>query len=379
MLYLRTGANGTCKTLFTLQDVRKLQLESGRPVAYNGRFKLKPEKEAEFGWKKIEFKDWEAEPDGTIFFIDECHNDLPKRPPSAAVPRPVSQLAEHRARGFDFFLLTQHPSNIDVFVRKLIGSPGWHQHLKRVFGASNATRVLQWDAVNEKCEQNGSGKAAQISTRVQPKEVYGWYTSAELHTGKRKIPKQVYVLAGCLVAVVALGWFASSKLMAIGNRDSVASVSGGSSGQPAGVNAPGRTRVTTPSEYVAAYTPRLPSLMHTAPAYDELTKPKRVPVPAACVSMPSKGCKCFTQDGTPYPTDAAMCLSIVRNGLFLAFQAEGEGADRQNEERRPQAPRAVEVADARPSVTLIGGHTAPAVSALPAEAPQPQRIASVRR
>ena len=377
MLYLRTGSNGTCKTLFTLQDVRKLQLETGRPVAYNGRFKMKPEKQLEFGWALIEFKDWQAQPDGTIFFMDECHKDLPKRAPSAAVPAYVQELAEHRSRGMDFFLLTQHPSNIDVFVRKLIGAPGWHQHLKRVFGASNATRVLQWDAVNEKCEQNGSGKAAQISTRVQPKEVYEWYTSAELHTGKQKIPKQVFVLAGCVFAVVALAWFASSRLMARG--DSVAASAGGAPGQATATSAPGRVRASTPADFVASYTPRLPSLMHTAPAYDELTKPKRVPVPAACVSMPSKGCKCFTQDGTPYPTDLAMCTTIVRHGLFLAFAAEGESGDRQGNDRPVQQSRAFEVPDQRPSVTLIGGHTAPAVTALPAEAPAPQRIASVRR
>jgi zona occludens toxin len=79
MLYLRTGANGSCKTLFTLWDVRKLQLETNRPVCINGRFKIKPEKLAEFGWRVIEFKDWEDQPDGTIFLIDECHNDMPLR------------------------------------------------------------------------------------------------------------------------------------------------------------------------------------------------------------------------------------------------------------------------------------------------------------
>lgn len=380
MLYLRTGSNGSCKTLFTLADVRKLQLETGRPVAFNGRFKLKPEKQLEFGWTLIDFKDWEAQPDGTIFFMDECHNDLPKRANGSAVPKYVSMLAEHRARGFDFFLLTQHPGNIDPFVRKLIGSPGWHQHLKRVFGASNATRVLQWDAVNEKCEQNGSGKTAQISTRVQPKEVYDWYTSAELHTGKRKIPKQVFVFVGCLVAVVLLGWLAANRLMGMGDKHAppgqVAGAGATSNAAPVGGT---RVKISTPADYVAAYTPRIPSLMHTAPAYDELTQPKRVPVPAACVSMPSKGCKCFTQDGTPYPTDPAMCATIVQHGLFLAFQAEGEGAQRRNDERRLQEPRAADVPEQRPSVTLIGGHSAPAVTALPAEAPVPQRIASVRR
>ena len=132
---------------------------------------LKPEKLKEFGWKLIDFKDWQAEPDGTIFLMDECHLDLPKRPNGSAVPLYVSKLAEHRARGFDFFLLTQHPSNIDSFVTKLVGSPGWHQHLKRAFGASNMTCVQQWSAVNNVCEKEGSGKWAQVTMRGQANEV----------------------------------------------------------------------------------------------------------------------------------------------------------------------------------------------------------------
>ncbi|MFZ3127190.1 MAG: zonular occludens toxin domain-containing protein, partial [Rhodoferax sp.] len=203
MLYLRTGANGSCKTLFTLQDVRNLQLETKRPVCVNGRFKIKPEKLQEFGWRVIEFKDWQDQPDGTIFLIDECHNDLPLRANSAPVPEPVRMLAEHRARGFDFYLLTQHPMNIDAFVRKLIGAPGWHQHLKRRFGASNKTTVLQWQAVRSDCEKDGSGKSAQVTVRTQPREVYDWYESAELHTGKVQIPRQVYMLVFFMVAIIA--------------------------------------------------------------------------------------------------------------------------------------------------------------------------------
>lgn len=383
MLYLRTGSNGSGKTLFTLHDVRKLQLETGRPVAYNGRFKFKPEKQQEFGWKVIDFKDWEAEPNGTIFLMDECHNDLPKTASGAALPKYVTQLAEHRVRGFDFFLLTQHPSNINVFVRKLIGAPGWHQHLKRVAGASPVSRVLQWDAVNEKCEQNGSGKSAQITTKMHPKEVYDWYTSAELHTGKVRIPKQIYVIAACLVGIVFLVMLAYSYLHRMGDKPgekAPGQTTASTVGQPASSRRDSsQTAPMTPADYVAAYTPRLPQLMHTAPVYDELTKPKRVPVPAACVAMASKGCKCFTQDGTPYPTDPTMCLSIVRNGIFLAFQAEGEGAGRSMQENRPERAKTVETVDQQPSVTLIGATTAPAPQALPAEAPQPQRIASVRR
>jgi zona occludens toxin len=315
MIYLRTGSNGSCKTLFTLADVRKLQLETGRPVCINQRFKMNEAKRLEFGWNVIDFKDWQAEPDGTIFLIDECHNDLPVRPSSQAVPDPIRMLAEHRSRGFDFYLLTQHPMNIDGFVRKLIGAPGWHQHLKRAMGGTNVTRVLQWDAVNTNCEKDGSGKSAQISTRTQPKEVYEWYDSASLHTAKVRIPKQVYILALCALLVPALFWFGLQKLKGNATPQAVASTPFAPV-KPAtqAARTDGKSEMT-PVEYLSAYTPRIPGLPHTAPRYDEVTKPTTAPFPAACVQMGNR-CDCFTQQGTKLPTDAGLCGQIVRNGFF---------------------------------------------------------------
>lgn len=374
MLYLRTGANGSCKTLFTLKDVRDLQLKELRPVAWNGRFKLKPEIAQEFGWKLIDFKDWQAEPDGTIFLIDECHNDLPKRPNGSAVPAHVSKLAEHRARGFDFFLLTQHPSNIDSFVTKLVGSPGWHQHLKRAFGASNVTSVLQWAAVNNVCEKDGAGKSAQVTMRTQPKEVYGWYDSAELHTGKRKIPRQFWMVAVGVPVALGMFWFAGQLLWnRTAGKVSATAVAGPVAGGPVGGAAPAANRPLTTMEYVSAYRPRLDGLMHTAPVYDKLTEPKRVPVAAACISMPSKGCKCFTQDATPYPIDQAMCEALVKHGAFYAFAAEGERRDASRIDPPRQSP---ETALPAPSgLTLIdtGGKSPGARTAVvAAPAPQPR-------
>ena len=77
----------------------------------------------------------------------------------------------------------------------------------------------------------------------------------------------------------------------------------------------------TVAEYLAEQTPRVPGLEHTAPMYDGLTQPKVVPVPAACIQWTGKGCKCFTQQGTPYKTSEEICVQIVRNGIFLPFDA----------------------------------------------------------
>lgn len=335
MLYLRTGANGTCKTLFTLKDVREKQLKEGRPVCWNGRFKLKPEVEKEFGWKRIEFKDWQDQQDGTIFLIDECHNDLPKRPNGAMVPPHIAKLAEHRARGFDFFLITQHPGNIDTFVTKLVGAPGWHQHLKRIAGGSKLTSILQWDAVNQACEKNGSARLAQVTTRSQPKDVYDWYDSAELHTEKLRIPKTWLVVAAAvvLVPVVAITGFRMMYRHTAGpagaDAPSVvpAIVPGGGSVRDLGAPRPVEARpVMTAAEYVDQAAPRIAGLPHTAPRYDELTRAAVVPYPAACIEMPSKGCKCYTQRGTLIPAvDLSMCRQIISTGFFLDFNADPQG------------------------------------------------------
>jgi zona occludens toxin len=204
MLYLISGANGAGKTLNTLKWVRERQLKENRPVCHNGRFDPVPGGELE-GWNKIDFKDWQDQPDGTIFLIDEAHNDLPNRPAGSTVPDAVKMLAEHRKRGFDFYLITQHPQNIDSFVRRLIGPPGWHRHLKRSFGVDMVS-VLEWSAVNPNCEKDGSGKTGTVTMQAFPKEVYGWYKSASLHTGKKRIPKQVWVLLLCLIAIPLLIW-----------------------------------------------------------------------------------------------------------------------------------------------------------------------------
>ena len=77
--------------------------------------------------------------------------------------------------------------------------------------------------------------------------------------------------------------------------------------------------VVTPAQYVATYVPRIDGLPHTAPRYDEVTKPTIAPYPAACISMGDK-CKCYTQQGTLLPPDKNLCTQIVANGFFQDWE-----------------------------------------------------------
>lgn len=393
MFYLRTGGNGSGKTLLTLKDVRALQLETGRPVCINIRpaddpkkpnqpyCNLKPEKLEEFGWKPVRFEDWEDQAPGTIFLIDEAQYSLPVRPASQKPPAHIQRLTEHRSYGFDFFLLSQHPKLVDAFVRNLVQAPGWHQHIKRIGGALPVANFHQWDAVELECHKFGSAKNAETKTRPYPREVYDWYNSATIHTGKKRIPWRVWFILAAVVLVPVLFIKGFSR---VGKgetaKESTAKVdnarANGSAAGAAGV------QVKSTSEYIASYQPRIPSLMHTAPAYDGLTTPRRVPVPAACVEISKDrlgktfGCKCYTQDATPYPVDLAMCRQLVAHGAFLAFQPEGETSTRavvQSARQQDPSP-AVPIAPAGP-VLIGGGASAPAGASIAApEAPAQPRV-----
>ncbi|MDQ0608900.1 zona occludens toxin [Variovorax sp. W1I1] len=368
MLYLRTGANGSFKTALTLWDVRQMQLKENREVLFvKDRFVAKPILTEEFGWKPIEFKDW-LKHRNCIILADELHRDLPKVSESSKRPEHIEMLAEHRSYGHDFFLLDQHPLNIDPFVRRLIGPPGYHQHFVRLLGAANAVSVLQFDATDPVCEKPAAVKRAQTSTRNPHKEAYEWYESASLHTGKLRIPKQLWTLLACIVAGIAVVYLLVTRFMPGATGDTKASTSSSTSttAKPStfGVTAgpSDERKPMTTSEYVASYQPRIAGLMHTAPAYDKLTEPRRVPVPAACVEMKSVGCKCYTQDATPYPVDLAMCRQLVAQGAFLAFQAEGETKSQSTPS--PMARQATQTAFAGPQAPiLIDGGSKPSSGA----------------
>ena len=351
MLYLISGANGAGKTLNTLKWVRERQLKENRPVCHNGRFDPVPGGELD-NWKKIDFKDWQGEPDGTIFLIDEAHNDLPNRPAGSTVPDAVKMLAEHRKRGFDFYLVTQHPQNIDSFVRRLIGPPGWHRHLKRSFGVDMVS-VLEWSAVNPNCEKDGSGKTGTVTMQAFPKEVYSWYRSASLHTGKKRIPKQVWVLLLCLIAIPLLIWAASGKLLSKSEAKAAAKPATEAQAQAAPVPVQAVAKLTL-EQYLDERTPRLKDFPHTAPAYDEVTKPTVAPYPAACVHM-GKTCKCYTQQATLLQVSGAVCVQIVQQGFFMdwktaqrgEFSPRDRGDYRRQLEAPPQAQQVVQVDPAR--------------------------------
>lgn len=345
MLHLITGSNGTGKTLFALKWVRERQLKENRAVYYNGRFDLYEEKRAEFGWEKIDFADWQQCPDGAIFLIDECHNDMPVRPAGSRVPDHINMLGEHRKRGFDFYLITQHPSNIDSFVRRLIGAPGWHKHLKRRLGAAASVEVLTWNSVNTSCELPAGKATADVTTASFPKDVYHWYKSAELHTAQWRIPRKLAYFVAAVCAIPVLFWYGLGDYLWPAKQDPPAAAASAGKHVVTGKVASGSAAAISTDDYLASYVPRVPGVPHTAPRYDDVTKPVRAPRIAACVSMGSR-CSCYTQQATPINVSRSVCLDVVKNGFFEDFDTtEPDQRNREREQRERE--RGADTAEGR--------------------------------
>lgn len=329
---LVTGLQGNGKTLFTIEAVEKQAELEQRQVFYHGITDLM------LPWTLLENpEDWPDVPSGSIVVLDEAQKAYRTRANGSAVPRHVEQLETLRHRGISLWLITQHPMLLDNNARRLCGR---HLHLVRKFGGQSSI-LHEWNAVRENCEKPAGRKDSIKRTFRYPKRVYALYKSAEVHTVKRSIPRKVLALVPMItLALGAIGYVGYRKVVmpmeGEGNVEVMqkAPERAQSALAGSGTRQEGQGRAMTTQEYIGAYTARIPGLDYTAPVYDALTQPKRVPVPAACVTMKTK-CQCYTQQGTKLQVNADQCSQIVRDGFFLAFDPDGE----QSQQRQAMQPR----------------------------------------
>jgi zona occludens toxin len=372
MITLGTGLPGNGKTLFMLWSIAAKAKKENREVYYHN-IKL-ADVEPVNTWQKFEPEKWMDLPHGSIIVIDECQEVFPKKPNGAQMPPHYEELAKHRHKGFDMFLITQHPTLIDNFVRRLVGQ---HYHSVRKFGLQRST-VYEWSACNPAPENVSSQKSAITLKWAYPKEVYGWYKSAEVHTVKRSIPMKLILAVLFVLAVLGAGVWALNSYQHRYDKQKPATSPGAvnsaaASGLVGGGTASAASKVVDPiedmKEYVRQQTPRVVGLPQTAPKYDELTKPVRVPVPAMCIQVGQVGrskdvsCKCWTQQATPMPdVPFNMCIEFARNGFFRDFDADRDQLASERTERGvdairglPEAPIPVRENLRRPVVAILPG------------------------
>lgn len=326
---LVTGLPGHGKTLYTLARWRDEAKKENRLVFHNDIKGLKIP-----GWQTWDVKDWQNLPSGAIMVVDEAQFAFPTRGRGAPDPW-VEKLATHRHLGLDFVVITQNPMLLDSFVRRLVDR---HFHVVRKWGTHSATIHEFTNGVKE-----GVGTSREGSIRHEwryPKDVFDLYVSAEQHTVKRRIPMRVYLLFALPVLLGALIWFIYQRMkpenvQARMNEQVAQSVPGGLS-RGSGSPASSRAAVLSPVEYAQSFQPRVEGLPHTAPVYDEVTKPAVAPYPAACLATKVK-CGCYTQQATKLDTPDALCRQIAAGGFFIAWSQQVAQAVPLQQPDRPQA------------------------------------------
>jgi len=324
MIDLLTGLPGNAKTLHGLELMIARATAEQRPVYYSGLKEFKSDDPRLNGTQWIEFDPlkWHTDvPSGSLIFIDECQKIFRNRSMGANPPAHVTELEEHRHKGLDFLLISQHPSLVDPAIRRLTQT---HRHMVRIFGMEAST-VHKWNGTKDNCDKS---RADSEKTKWSfNKKLYGLYKSADAHTMKRSIPFRVKMLLFVPVILIAAGYYVYSmvakKTAPVVAPTAVATAVGPG---PIGAIAPVAKfdPVVDAVAYVNQVTPRVAGLPHTAPKYDELTKPVRVPVPAACIQRGLDQCKCLTQQGTPMEVEFNMCVQFARNGWFQDFNDEAK-------------------------------------------------------
>jgi zona occludens toxin len=330
MIELITGLPGNAKTVFTIAHVKAWAARENRPVFYSG-INFTEQGNEVLNWTPIEPDKWFEAPPLAIVVVDESQRVFRNRSLGQIPPKHVTELETHRHLGIDLVFVTQHPSLIDPAIRKLTQT---HRHMIRIWGFEAST-VHKWDSVRDNCDKPAGRRDSEQMKWKFDKSIYPLYKSAEAHTMKAKLPLRVkllllvpFVLAGAAYAV----WYLTiGKKMAAQAKPAVMAPGQLSSGviQPVSQVKP-FDPVQDAKEYIFRQTPRVEGLEHTAPKYDRLTEPSRVPVPAACVVMPSRNrCSCYTQQATPMNVPQTMCIEFARNGFFEEFDRDRDGFQRE--------------------------------------------------
>lgn len=308
MIRLFTGLPGHGKTLRVVAELAEMrQQDASRPLYVRGITGLS------IDHASCEGHDWQSLPDGSIVVIDEAQQIFPVRR-GGDTPAYVSALATHRHRGIDIWLITQHPSLIDAFARKLIDR---HTHVFRI-ASQEFAQVYQWNEVQEDPRSMAARQLSESFAWKYPKELYGAYSSAVLHTAKGRIPKKLVVLAGVILTfflcVVVLWWWVGRQhekgAAAILEQEKL-NLQPASALQPVNARQP-----MDAAAWLAQYAPRIPYRPESAPAYDRLlgsSSPPRI----VCVDVEGLRCQCYTEQATPWQgIRAAQCRELARTGIY---------------------------------------------------------------
>ena len=297
MIHLITAVPGAGKTLYTVSEVPKLF--EGRDIYYYDIPELT------LPWGELEDPTkWQDYPDGSVFVIDEAHKAFPKRDYRKPPPDYIEAIAEHRHRGMDFWLITQHPKDLDHFIRNRTNE---HVYLESTLLGNESARVFIWKKYQDHPTLPAERERAEEFTWQFPKQSYGLYKSATIHTKrKRPVKKLRAAVAAVVLGVAAAGglmFHLVNKKLSVSDSELVAENTGPVFGER-----------YTPDDWFSVHTDRVQGLPFTAPVFDDVRKPETYPK-LACVASAVK-CWCYTEQASRVEVPESMCRSIVDKGYY---------------------------------------------------------------
>lgn len=198
MLILITGVPGSGKTLYAVGLIHDY-LKQGREVyADIDGLNIPGVHPAPLDWREC--------PDGSVVVYDECQQRFGPDGAGRSGREDIQEFEVHRHRGFDIVLITQHPKLLHAHIRRLIGR---HHHVFRMYGG-NTAKIFTRDG------QIDIDKPAQLRDQdsqlwTYPKQHFGDYKSATVHTHKRQLPAWLKRSAIGIAVVLALAVFAAKN------------------------------------------------------------------------------------------------------------------------------------------------------------------------
>ncbi|TDB26174.1 hypothetical protein ATCM_18975 [Stenotrophomonas sp. ATCM1_4] len=249
------------------------------------------------------------------------------RASSGTVPSYIEAMETIRHAGIRLILLTQSPLLIHANIRALVGL---HEHLVRQNGKELST-VYRRSRVMDNVRSEKALLAEDHESWAFPKECYGLYKSAEVHTVKRTLSskaKRGIVLAIIAASLVGYAIWNGKNLFSGGKDASGDTAAAGMGASATGAAAAGllpsgasprEVRYSNALEYAKAHLPRFASMPETAPIFDG-REPVSQPALYCMSSVPGgddgreASCTCLTEQGTKYDISQPECRTLARFG-----------------------------------------------------------------
>lgn len=296
MITLITAVPGSGKTLTSIELILVANKEK-RAVFHN----INGLKADQFPNPDLIYEapaDWRETPHGSLVIYDECQQ--PHLYPATAQRGQVADerltaMETHRHSGHDLVFITQAPTFVHHHIRKLVGE---HIHLYRAHGVTGAMRY-KWSHTCDNPNDRKEQERADSELWRFPKELFGYYQSATIHTHKFKIPKKAYFFLFMILLIMIpslYGIFNLSIFKAEPDLPPVAIVD--------------ERRGEVPNSDSAAPPPTLPYTI-----YDWSKTESSIAVAGCMANHDRSFCQCYSREGDTLALEHAQCLSVLSKPL----------------------------------------------------------------